>query len=439
MKIAVYTPNHSNRLQYAFEELIRYSSVDQIIWIHNEQELPSDIPVINYSDQLLSIPSFTVVPSGLLGERATIELPIEWHLDRGLPYAFSTNAKETSDWHFDLPALLFYALSRLEEYGISRDEYGRATGADSMGHQQGWLTIPYIDLWRQYFFEAFNLKLNQKVSMKDQGYFEFTMDVDMAYAFKCQNLFRTLGALLKDGMSGSYRQMRHRWSVICGKAKDPFDTFDSIRAHFPAPNGELIFFFLLSNGSAEDRSCSPSHPDFRRLIKSLDSDFSVGIHPSLRSSDQPQYLKLELDRFKDLLDKSPRISRQHFLRLAFPDTYRAMLASGIKHDYTMGYHDVIGYRAGSALPFRWYDLEEEQGTDLMIHPFFAMDVTLKKYMNVSPDKGLTILKDQINYLKYHHLPFSCLWHNSSMSEVMGWQDWAFVPEELLTFLKISYS
>jgi len=438
MEIAIYTPTHSNRLQFAFEELFRYSPINCIKWIHNAEDAPTNILLINYSQEDLIVSNFTIRPSGLLGAQLPCPSTVEWYQDLEWPYAFA-EINSDADWPFDLPAFIFYLLSRAEEYGAELDEYGRVKGEASQAALNGFLTIPILDLWRTSFLKALGSKYQLEISTTYPQVFEFTMDIDMAYAFRCQNLFRTLASFGADFFRGSFSTMRKRWRTIRGTAKDPFDTYEEICSHFPDKSGHLIFFFLLSNGSAQDRSCNPQHPDLRRLFMQLGANFSIGIHPSLKTAEHIRQLKKEVNIFNELADKNPIISRQHFLQLRFPDTYRDLLSVGIQHDYSMGYHDRVGYRAGTALPFKWYDLASETITDLWIHPFYAMDVTLKKYMRLSPDVALDLLKEHILFLRSQGLPFSCLWHNSSMSELMDWREWEEVPGELLTFLKNQYS
>ncbi|NJO69236.1 MAG: hypothetical protein HC830_08110 [Bacteroidetes bacterium] len=61
-------------------------------------------------------------------------------------------------------------------------------------------------------------------------------------------------------------------------------------------------------------------------------------------------------------------SRQHFLRLKFPGTYHRLMQEGITDDYSMGFHDKPGFRAGIAMPYPFYDLVNEKETTLTVHP-----------------------------------------------------------------------
>ena len=125
------------------------------------------------------------------------------------------------------------------------------------------------------------------------------------------------------------------------------------------------------------------------------------------------------------------LSRQHFLKLTFPNTYRHLIQVGIQSDYTMGYADNIGFRAGIATPFYWYDLENEAMTNLKIYPFQVMEVTLKEYLKLSPEEAIVYVKPLIEATKAVGGTFTTLWHNSTLSETEGYEGWRRVYEAIL--------
>ena len=95
----------------------------------------------------------------------------------------------------------------------------------------------------------------------------------------------------------------------------------------------------------------------------------------------------------------------------------------------MGYADEIGFRASIALSFRWYDLENETVTDLQIFPFQAMDVTLKEYLNLSPDDAFLALNKLKNATQDVDGQLITLWHNSSFGD--DWKGWKEMYENFL--------
>ncbi|NJN34523.1 MAG: hypothetical protein HC817_09980 [Saprospiraceae bacterium] len=83
------------------------------------------------------------------------------------------------------------------------------------------------------------------------------------------------------------------------------------------------------------------------------------------------------------------------MKLNLPETYRTLLENGIEADFSMGYADDIGFRAGIATSFFWFDLGRNEPTALKIFPFAVMDVTLKEYLKLSPDEAIETVRSII--------------------------------------------
>ena len=82
------------------------------------------------------------------------------------------------------------------------------------------------------------------------------------------------------------------------------------------------------------------------------------------------------------------------LRLVF-DTYRNVLGMEEMADFSLGYHDKIGYRASTAVPFRFYDLENEVETALVLYAVVATEDALRKLDAHSAFQKLKQLQNQI--------------------------------------------
>ena len=67
----------------------------------------------------------------------------------------------------------------------------------------------------------------------------------------------------------------------------------------------------------------------------------------------------------------------------------------------------------------------------MLHPFQVMDVTLKNYLQLSPEIALDQTKQLIKITKSVGGTFTTLWHNSSFSEVHAWKGWREMYEGVL--------
>ena len=124
-------------------------------------------------------------------------------------------------------------------------------------------------------------------------------------------------------------------------------------------------------------------------------------------------------------------SRQHFLRLDLPFTYRRLIDLGIKEDYSMGFASQVGFRAGTSLSFYFYDLDIEVETTLLIHPFAVMDGTLNEYMELPIDDAQHLVKELIDKVKSVNGTFISLWHNETLSDMNLWKGWRQVYEYMI--------
>ena len=124
-------------------------------------------------------------------------------------------------------------------------------------------------------------------------------------------------------------------------------------------------------------------------------------------------------------------SRQHFIHMRMPKTFQNLLKLGIQEDYSMGWANVNGFRAGTCTPYYFYDLSRDKETNLMIFPFQAMDATFKTYLKQSPaeaEKKIIELREKV---KKVNGTFIVIWHNDSFSPTSEGKEWRKVFENLL--------
>lgn len=340
--------------------------------------------------------------------------------------------KGNSALPFDVFAASFYMLSRYEEYiPHKRDEHGRFLASQSLAFKLNLLSEPIVNHWANDLLEALESRWGTLKRNKRQFNFVPTIDIDNAYAYKHKGFIRAIGGLISDLASANLKHAAFRLSVLFGVKQDPYDTYDYqldlIKKYPHTP----IYFFLLGDFAKYDRNVPHQNRFLQTLVKQLDDVGTCGIHPSYRSNETLERLKMEVGRLSAILHREIVQSRQHFLKFQLPLTYQNLLACDITDDYSMGYAELPGFRAGIASPFMFYDLDLETETSLKIHPVGIMDGTLKDYMHLEPEDAEKIICETIQKVKAVQGEFVSIWHNESFAENQRWKGWRRVYETLL--------
>ena len=242
---------------------------------------------------------------------------------------------------------------------------------------------------------------------------------------------RTAGAFLKSISSQNFRDIKERAFTLLGKMHDPYDTYDYLLSIQKKYDLHMIYFFLLGNYGVNDKNISANNPKFQALIKHLGDYAETGIHPSFGSNSHAEQVKIEVNRLSAITHKYIIKSRQHFLKLHLPETYKNIIQCGIQQDYTMGYASKVGFRAGVCSPFKWYDLDADEETSLSIYPFCVMDGTLKTYMKLNQEQAIAQCAGLIRQIKEVNGTCITLWHNETISNWRDWEAWQHVYEEVV--------
>ena len=395
MIIKVYTPQTSSRLRYAIDLVLeQVGEVEYIILNHLEEIQEGDL-VLNYSGSIIEN-SFQIHPHGLLFEKdiQNYDVPFDYRKDAFLVGVFPT---EFDDLGFDIFSASFYIATRYEEYRKAAiDEHGRYLPSNSLQSKIGILKRPIINIWVKELLRLFSKKW--KVDFEVRRNFEIinTIDVDHAWAYLNKGILRGVGGISKTMIKGDFKLTKTKINTMVKSEKDPYDTYDYLQNVQEKYNVRSIYFFLLGDYKKPyDTSVSHNSKALIELIKHLQNNVSVGIHPSYDSYLNPKKISKEIERLNTITQIKTSQSRQHFLKLSIPESYRVLETLGIKEDYTMGYAQEVGFRAGLCTPFYLFDLLLDKVIDVKIHSFAYMDGTLNEYMKISPLEA----KETIQFLK----------------------------------------
>ena len=335
---------------------------------------------------------------------------------------------------FDVFAASFYLVSRYEEYlPHIRDEHDRFDAKDSLAFMNGFLQKPVVNIWSKWIKEILLKKYPHLVFPEKKYQFISTIDIDNAYAYREKGFTRSIGGYLKALSKFDFTEVVDRTKVLVGINKDPYDTYDFQLEMIKKYKLKSIYFFLLGDYGVNDKNLPIESKKFQTLIKMLGDYAEIGIHPSYGSNKSKDQLKKEVGRLSRVLHRDVTKSRQHFLKLILPETYRNLIDLDITDDYTMGFASQVGFRAGICTPFNFYDLDTELETKLKIHPFAMMEGTLKYNMKINPEEAMAKICPLIDEVKAVDGVFMSLWHNDTLNNKKIWLGWKAVYEDMVKY------
>lgn len=324
----------------------------------------------------------------------------------------------------DVFASVFYVLSRYEEYNaVDRDVHDRFPANASILTRFGWIERAVCDRWAEHILNA--------LKMKGETFFQLipTFDIDNTYAYRYKDGWRARLSYLKDLKNWDFKRIGERKAVKNG-ARDPYDTYDLIRrvmAQFP----QTRLFWLVAPLGTYDRNLSPGLDVHQTLMRSMDENLTLGLHPGYVSNGRIEKIREEKEVFERILQRKVTSSRQHFLRFRLPETYSSLLTCGFTDEYSMGFAEVAGFRAGTARSFLWFDVTQNRITDLRIHPFVYMDGTLNEYLHLSQEECKEKISSLIQEVKDYGGDFVFIWHNETIGDYGKWKGWSEVLNHTL--------
>lgn len=423
MGLLIYSSTISVRLQYIckfiFSERLNCAySITQ----HAESFEQYDGPKINYSNQLFGGACLQIVPHGLLFEQGIEPQKIFCFNDDGNKAFFRSGL----GYPFDIFSASFYLISRYEEYlPHNLDQYDRFNSQDLLAYKEDFLNIPLVDIWINRL--ARSIKERFPSFMFHAGHFSFlpTYDIDIAYSFKNKGFIRNTGGFL---MKPSFERL----SVLAGMSSDPFDSYEALdNLHKKYGLKPLYFFLVAEKNSAYDKNILPDNANFQKLIVQHAQHYEMGIHPSWASNQDATLLANEKNILEKIIRKRISNSRQHYIRLSFPKTYRGLLKNNITDDYSMGSGSINGFRASTASSFYWYDLENESITALKVHPFCFMDANSFYEQKYSVEEAAEELMHYYRQCKAVNGRLVTIFHNNFLGTSKAFKGWLRMYESFI--------
>ncbi len=415
--LLVYTHSISPRLKYIFKQVCtRILNIRVEFTSKVEAFISHDSLKMSYTLQPLGS-EFFVRSHQILFEQGLSDVEIsvqEWEETKCF-----FHVGDKSSIPFDIFAASFYLLSRYEEYlPHVQDEFGRFMAEDSLAHQHGFLHQPVVDIWAYKFREALADKFPDYKFEERAFRVRPVIDVPMAYYFSHKGTLRTIGGTFNDIFHLKFKRLYQRYLVLFSFKKDPYDTFNWIINRQQQCDEKFRVFFLIGNYSTYDKNISINRKKFVSLIKSVSDYCKVGLKASFFALSNFDILKREKNKLESIIKTDLEMSRNSFSKLNLPDAYRSLVELEIDEDYTMGYVNEPGFRAGTCTPFLFYDIDYEVQTPLLINSYNILDYILLKHASLLDKKEA--LQKMIDEVKRVNGTFVPVFHNYSFSDFERW-------------------
>jgi len=406
--LPVAVSKHSKRQSYVFDLIFK-----EILGINYQFISANDSgKYLSYGSQ----PSeFFIQAHELMHQNSIEKQQLSFVSFENKSYPFKING-DKSLYPFDLFAVCFYTVTRYEEYFPTQlDEHGRYRAEESWLVSQGLLTQPIVHVLAENLKQKIETYFGVKLNYKNQCYIEPTIDIDNAYAY-----FNRKGGLwkskLKSLLAFDFSGLKEKQKAGKNSNFDPFNTHHEI-IKLLRPFAPKVFFLMKSGGfNSSNEIASTTQQSL--IEKYQQAGFEVGIHPSYGCTELQEEVNLLSQWNRDIC-----LSRHHFIKVDVRSSYRELIDAGIQHDYSMGYTNRSGFRAGVCIPHLWYDLYLDSPTELTIHPFYFMDAAFIFNLNYSPEDAIKEAFEITEQLRMYHGVNSFIFHNESLSNVgvyLGW-------------------
>ncbi len=104
--------------------------------------------------------------------------------------------------------------------------------------------------------------------------------------------------------------------------------------------------------------------------------FDVGLHGSYESARTAGVLARERATLEAATQAPVETTRQHFLHWDIRWTPQLQEQAGLRADSSLGFNRTVGFRAGTSLPFRQFDVAAARALDVIEVPLAVQDAAL---------------------------------------------------------------
>lgn len=394
--LLVYTHKITPRIRYIFKHvfenmlMINFNLTSKV-----EIFVAHSGPKLSYSKKSLGDELF-IKSHLLLFEQGVTPQKLKLDFWDDLPIFFKTNAD--SDFPFDIFAASFFLLSRYEEcLPYLKTDKGHFDPSQSVSSEFDFLELPIVDLWVSKFQKKLSSTFNE-IDKKNSGKpsKKIFLEVPLAFRYSNRSFLENLEDFFSSIWKLNFKQLVIQILVLIRLKNDPYDTFDLWKEWFKKSSIKPQVFFLFSHSSSYQVTTSIFNLRFRKIIKKTGDFFSLGLLASVKAQiDSKKQMIREKNDFQKLTNRTIFDVRLNNGIVDLRKDYEMLSENEFRNDYSMGYLDQAGFRAGTATPFYFYDVSREFQISLKLIPIFATENSLKKSNNSFPFEKLRTVYENL--------------------------------------------
>ena len=164
----------------------------------------------------------------------------------------------------------------------------------------------------------------------------------------------------------------------------------------------------LKSGTAYEIESNDILSTFRTLAM---NNYEISLHGSYDSYINHEKMQNEKVHLEKAFKRKINGIRQHFLRFKIPETWNVQEKCGFFYDSSLGFYSTNGFRAGCAMPFQPYDLNNERMLDIVEIPMILMDRSYTKYQGRNLDEARKDILEILEHTRRRMGVGSILWHS----------------------------
>lgn len=423
MDILIYVPKITPRINYTFRQVCKRILGFNISFTTKIETFIGYKGVkFSYANQRLGNEVY-IQSHGLLEGQGVNDVEITVSQWEGEAYFFKTS--QQSDIPYDIFSASFYLMTRYEEYlPHVKNNKGDFPATESLAYQHQFLTKPIINIWMHKFAKILQEKFEDIQLHAPQTHLQVNIAVEKAFKYRKHGISRSFVGFTSDLFRFKFKDIYTRLKTWFRPDQDPYDVYDELINFKTKWAFGMDFMFQLGNYSLYTKNINFRKRIYKKLIKSMGDYCEIGLMPSYEAISDFEQLKREIKRFEQIANHELKSLMVKDRALNFPNYYVNLDKTEIVKDFSMGYSDHIGFRAGTCTPFLFYDLNLEQASPIEIRPYFLSSIGFK---TSSKEILETIIRDNTRFGVNYVLVFD---NSDFQSDILKERIFAFIKQLL---------